>query len=90
MFFYHLKIMLRNLRRNGLYSVINISGLAISLSVCILISLWVKDELSYDRFYKYGERIYRVINLNKANSEYMETTPAPMASFKQTSISQIE
>jgi len=53
--FYNLKITIRNLHRNGLYSAINIGGLAVSLAVCILISLWVKDELSYDRYYKNGE-----------------------------------
>ena len=88
--FFHLKIMLRNLNRNGLYSAINISGLAISLAVCILISLWVKDELSYDRFYKNGERIYRVLSQNRASLEYWSNTPAPLASFMQTEIHQIE
>ena len=88
--FYQLKIILRNLRRNSLYSAINISGLAISLSVCILISLWVKDELSYDRFYKNGDHIYRVLAQNKASLEYWSNTPAPLASFMQTEIYQIE
>ena len=88
--YYHLKIILRNLRRNGLYSAINISGLAVGLAVCILISLWVKDELSYDRFYKHGNRIYKVLSLNKANSDYWEHTPAPLAPFMKPNITQIE
>ena len=88
--FFHLKIMLRNLRRNGLYSVINISGLAVSLSVCVLISLWVKDELSYNRFYKKGNRMYRVLTQNKASLDYWPVVPAPLASFVQTDLPQIE
>jgi ABC-type antimicrobial peptide transport system permease subunit len=58
--FYHLKIAIRNLRRNGLYSVINIVGLTVSLAACILISLWVYDELSFDRFHKKKENLYLV------------------------------
>jgi len=88
--FYQLKIILRNLRRNGLYSAINISGLAIGLAVCILISLWVKDELSYDRFYKNGDHLYRVLAQNKVSLEYWTYTPAPLASFMQTELYQIE
>ena len=49
--FYNLNIILRNLRRNGLYSVINIAGLAVSLTAVILIMLWVRDELSFDKFH---------------------------------------
>lgn len=88
--FYNLKIAIRNIHRNGMYSVINIGGLAISLVVCILISLWVKDELSYDRFYKSGDRIYRVLNQNKTSLNYWEWSPAPLASFMQTEVPQIE
>ena len=88
--FYHLKIMLRNLERGGIYSAINVGGLAISLCICILISLWVKDELSYDRFHKHGDRIYRVLAQNKASSIYWQTTPAPLAPFIKPHIAQIE
>jgi len=87
--YYHLKIMLRNLQRNGLYSAINISGLAVALAVCILISLWVKDELSFDR-YKNADRIYKALVLNKSSMDYWENTPAPLASFVQTDNPQIE
>ena len=88
--FYNLKITLRNLRRNGLYSAINISGLAVSLAVCILISLWVKDELSYDRFHKHGDRMYRVLSRNKASQDYWPVSPAPLAPFMQNEIPRIE
>jgi ABC-type antimicrobial peptide transport system permease subunit len=46
----YLKVAFRNLTRNGVYSFINIVGLAVGLGCSILISLWVFDELSYDRF----------------------------------------
>ncbi len=49
-----------NLLKNKLYSVINIVGLAVGLSACILISLYVQDELSYDKHWDRAERIYRI------------------------------
>jgi ABC-type antimicrobial peptide transport system permease subunit len=87
---YYLKMIFRNLRRNGLYSIINISGLAVSLCVCILISLWVKDELSFDRYYKNGNSIYKVLSHNKASSEYWAGTPAPLAALIKPDIALIE
>lgn len=56
----HLKIAYRNFVRHKLYSFINVFGLAIGLSICMIISLWVLRELSFDRFHKNADRIYRV------------------------------
>ena len=60
MFTNYLKVALRNLVKHRLYSFINIGGLAIGLACAILISLWVRDELSFDRFHKDAKNIYRV------------------------------
>ncbi|MCP4724528.1 MAG: FtsX-like permease family protein, partial [bacterium] len=57
----YIKIAIRNIRRNKGFSIINISGLTIGLAVCILISLWVRDELSFDKFHENYDSIYRVI-----------------------------
>ena len=46
--------------RHKVYSFINIIGLAIGMACCILILRWVLDELSYDRFYTKGDRLYRL------------------------------
>ncbi len=51
----------RNFKNNRTYSVVNITGLALGLTCAILISLWVLDELSYDRYNKNGENIYRFL-----------------------------
>ncbi len=51
---------LRNLRRNKLFSFINITGLSICIAVSILLFIWIKDELSYDRFYVKSDQIYRL------------------------------
>ncbi len=60
MFKSYLKIALRNIFRQRIYSFINIIGLAIGITCCILILLFVRYELSYDKFNKTADRIYRV------------------------------
>ncbi|MCD2421331.1 ABC transporter permease [Niabella pedocola] len=52
----------RNLVRNKVYSLINILGLSIGMAACILILLWVQNQLSHDRFHKNLDRIYIVNN----------------------------
>ena len=56
----YLKIALRNLLRNKVFSFINIAGLSIGLACCMLIVLYTKDEVSYDRFHKNVNNIYRI------------------------------
>jgi putative ABC transport system permease protein len=60
MFRNYFKIALRNLTRNSVYSFINIGGLAIGLASCILIILWVADELSFDRFHDNAQDLNQV------------------------------
>lgn len=61
MFKNYLKIALRNLRKNKLYSSVNIIGLTIGLVGCLLIGVYVWNELTYDRFHKNADRIARII-----------------------------
>ncbi|MBC9928860.1 ABC transporter permease [Chitinophaga qingshengii] len=80
MFRNYFKIAVRNLIRSKGYSAINIFGLAIALATCLLIALFVIDELSYDRFNEKADRIYRVnadfqVNGNAFRERY---TPAQM------------
>ncbi|MDX1943020.1 MAG: ABC transporter permease [Saprospiraceae bacterium] len=56
----YLKIALRNLLKNKAFSIINIAGLALGLTCCLLITMYVVDELSYDRFHKNADQIYRI------------------------------
>ncbi|WP_436488380.1 ABC transporter permease [Chitinophaga sp. ARDCPP14] len=60
MFKNYFSIALRNLWRNKGFSAITIFGLAIGMTTCLLITLFVTDELSYDRFNKKADRIYRI------------------------------
>ncbi|UCE20953.1 MAG: ABC transporter permease, partial [Candidatus Aminicenantes bacterium] len=70
MFQNYLKVTWRNIKRYKGYSSINIIGLAVGLACCILILLWVQDELSYDRFHANADDIYRAV------TEYQKTKPA--------------
>jgi putative ABC transport system permease protein len=56
----YLKIAWRSILRQKGYSFINISGLAVGMACCIFLLLWVRDELSYDRFHENADRIFRI------------------------------
>jgi len=56
----HLKIALRNFTKHSGYSLIKVFGLSVSIACCILMFMWVRHELSYDRFLPDAERMYRV------------------------------
>ncbi|HEX8332213.1 MAG TPA: ABC transporter permease [Segetibacter sp.] len=61
MFKNYLKTAIRSLRKNGLFSAINIFGLALSMSVCLIALIVIKDAFTYDTFHPNGERTYRII-----------------------------
>jgi hypothetical protein len=67
MFKNYLKIALRNIKRNKGYSFINIAGLSVGLTCCILILLYVKYEFSYDRYHENADNIYRVVMKQPGN-----------------------
>ena len=56
----YFKVAWRNLKKTRLYSFVNIIGLTIGITSCILISLYIQSELSYDRFHKNADRIVRI------------------------------
>lgn len=60
----YFKIALRNLQRNKIYSFINIAGLSLGLASAMLIILYVKDEVSYDRFHHNVNHIFRIVSTN--------------------------
>ena len=61
MFKNYLKIALRNLWRNKTFSAINILGLAIGIATCLIITLFVVHELSYDQYHEKADRLVRVV-----------------------------
>lgn len=65
----YIKTSARNLMRNKLFSAINIVGLAISMSVGLLLIAFVLDLRTYDKFHENGDRIYRVTNVMTLNRD---------------------
>ncbi len=64
MFKNYLKIAFRNIRKHKLYSLINIFGLTLGITCCILIYLFIQDDFSYDKFHENAENLYRIEEVN--------------------------
>ncbi|HMG91684.1 MAG TPA: ABC transporter permease [Chryseolinea sp.] len=73
MFRNYIKIGIRNLIKNRVYTIINISGLAIGLSCFILVALYIKNETGFDKFYFNADNIYRInthVDVNGASNNF--------------------
>jgi len=92
MFFNYLVIAFRNLAKYKIFSTINIVGMAISLASCLLIAIFVIDELSYDQHIEDVDRKYRVYNIisTAEGQRYMAINPYPFASYMQRDFPEIE
>lgn len=73
----YLKTAYRNLVKNKFYTAINIVGLAVGIATCLLILLYVSDELSFDRYNTQAQRIYRVNNEIKFGDNHVDLAVAP-------------
>src|SRR4249920_1429690 len=88
----YLKIAWRSLMKNKTFSFINIFGLSIGLTCCLLIALYLNYELSYDKQHPDGDRIYQLGTtfVRQKEESSMPNTPAPMASTMQQEFPEIE
>src|SRR3982751_6692763 len=88
----YFKIAFRNLWRHKAFSFINIMGLAVGMTACFLIFLYVHFELSYDAFNSKANRTYRVVADLKTPSDLMHTSgPAwAVAPFAKNEFPEIE
>jgi len=86
----YLKIAIRNIVRYKLYSFINISGLAIGVAVCLLVFLFIRHEMSYDRFHLSSDRIYKIIRETGEGNELEGVTPLPLCEALKTDFPEIE
>lgn len=88
----YLKIAWRNLLKNKTFGSINLFGLVTGLTTCLLIFLYVNDELSYDRYHKKADRIYRIDNELKFNGNHFDLAVCPpqMGQVFQASFPEIE
>lgn len=78
----YIKIAWRNLSKNKFSTVINILGLSVGLTCCMLIGVYLKYETSYDNFHPEGDRIFQVattLQMSGGEKENWATTPTPMA-----------
>ena len=77
----YIKIAFRNLLKNKAFTAINIFGLVIGIATCLIIMLFVQDELSFDRFNEKADQIVRVVFRGKMNGEFIKeaSTMAPTA-----------
>ena len=92
MFRNYLKVALRNIIRHKGYTFLNIFGLAIGMACCILIGLWVLDELNYDRFHENASSICRVeSNQNfSGRTLHIYWTPHPLGPALKAEIPEIK
>ena len=78
MFKNYLKVALRTVRKQKGYAFINIAGLAVGMAACLLIFLWIHDELSYDMYHENADRIYRLtIDANMGTQMKVPVSPTP-------------
>jgi len=91
MFKNYFKIAFRNLLRFKGYALINILGLVIGISTCLLIAKYVQDEFRYDQHHVNGENIYRVDSEFFINNEYNKSgqTPSPLAKAMEADLPEV-
>ena len=90
---HHIKIGYRNLIKNKTYSLIKIGGFSIGVAAFLLITLFVKDELSYDNFYNNQGKIYRLLNASTNPEFQVKAWPsfsAPIANLLNDDYPEIE
>jgi len=90
----YLKVALRSIFRNKLTAFINIAGLAMAMMCCILIYLFVSDELSYDRYHTKAERTYRVtrnfLNKDGVSNLHLANVAPPIGPLLKNDFGEIE
>ncbi|HRH48720.1 MAG TPA: ABC transporter permease [Panacibacter sp.] len=92
MFKNYFKIAARQLAKQKMYSAVKIGGFALSIAACLLIALYIKDELSYDRSWANADRIYRITGEydNNGKIETGVAWPAPMAKALREDYPEVE
>ncbi len=77
----YIKLSFRNMRKNKGFSFINIFGLTLGITCCILMMLWIQDELSFDKFHEETDNIYRIVQEadHAGFTTMLARTPEPLA-----------
>src|SRR5204863_7491512 len=83
----YILLFVRNLKRQRLFSIINLLGLTVSITSTLLIYLYVRHEFSYDRFHNHAERIYRINQTfiwgENSNNQFARTGPGVAYAVKE-------
>ena len=90
MLYNYIKIAIRAFRRNLSHSIINVIGLTLAITCSLAIFLLVSDELSYDKFHKNGDRIYRLITASTDGSGSTTGVPLPLPLAFKTDFPDLE
>ena len=92
LFLNYIKIAVRKIKRQKGYSIINISGLAVGLTCCAIMMLWVRNEKNFDKFHTNRDSIYRMIKETNNNGKTtLDTrTPYPLAETILRKIPEVE
>jgi len=90
MFKNYLKIAFRNLNKQKIYSFTNLAGLAIGLAVTMVITLYIMDDLSFDRFHKDADRIYRILSIGVKRGTKNSITSGPVVRAVKESVPEVE
>jgi putative ABC transport system permease protein len=84
-------IALRNLMRNKAYSAINIFGLALGVACCLLLTLYILDEIGYDKHHKQAENLYRIVTEFTSDNDFgkLGTASPPIAMTMKDEIPEV-
>src|ERR1700759_3557757 len=89
---YYFKIAFRGLRKNKLFTLINIIGLSIGISAALVIFLIVQYDFSFDKFHKDSGRIFRIVahGMNDGKDNYMRAVPMPLLTAVKREVAGLE
>ncbi len=90
MFNRFLKTAKRNILRNKVYALINFSGLSIGIALTLLIFIYVREEVSYDKFHKKSDRIYRLKYSLPSQGMELASSPPPIVPKLADTFSEVE
>src|SRR5579872_3805246 len=88
----YLKIAIRQLRKQKMYAAIKIGGFALGIAACLLIALYIRDEMSYDKSYPDTDQIYRVVGFYNHDGKVDKGTdwPAPLSKAIKADMPEVE
>src|SRR3954463_5660082 len=92
MFKTYFKTAAKHLAKEKMYSAVKVGGFALSIAACLLIALYIKDELSYDKNWSNADRIYRILGEfnNNGKIETGTSWPAPMVKVLREDFPEVE